>query len=184
MLLTKSNYLQNLKEDFISYESCIINKNFLTVWHFILDFKKMSKISPIFAKNIEYNEPKIREGSFLKFFLEDLQITVFMRVSEIKAYKKKKSWWIKLETIGSNIGDLPKLIEYKIMIIGTNKTQLSLSHKFKYNINKNYIENFQIIKKEAIKKYKEYIEEQKENEEGILNNNINNSDLFNEIDNL
>jgi len=70
------------------------------------------------------------------------------------------------------------------MIIGTNKTQLSLSHKFKYNINKNYIEKFQIIKKEAIKKYKEYIEEQKENEEGILNNNINNSDLFNEIDNL
>jgi len=98
MLLTKSNYLKNLKEDFISYESCIINKNFLTVWHFILDFKKMSKISPIFAKNIEYNEPKIREGSFLKFFLEDLQITVFMRVSEIKAFKKKKSWWIKLET--------------------------------------------------------------------------------------
>ena len=106
-----------------------------------------------------------------------------MRVSEIKAFKKKKSWWIKLETIGSNIGDLPKLIEYKIMIIENNKTQLSISHKFKYNINKNIIEKFQIIKKEAIKKYKEYLEEQKENEEGILNNN-NNSDLFNEIDNL
>ena len=89
--------------------------------HFILDIKKMSRISPIIAKNIEYNEPKICEGCFLKFYLEDLKITVFMRVNEIKAYKKKKSWWIKLETIGNNIGDLPKLIEYKIVIIGNNK---------------------------------------------------------------
>ena len=121
MLLTKSNYLQNLKEDFISYESCIIKKNFLRVLHFILDIKKMYLISPIIAKNIEYNEPKICEGCFLKFYLEDLKITVFMRVNEIKAYKKKKSCWIKLETIGNNIGDLPKLIEYKIMIIGNNK---------------------------------------------------------------
>ena len=110
MLLTKYNYLQNLKEDFISYESCIIKKNFLNVWYFILDFKKMAHISPTIAKNIEYNEPKIREGTFLKFFFDDLKITVFMRISEIKIYKKKKSWWIKLETIGSNIGDLPKLI--------------------------------------------------------------------------
>ena len=55
------------------------------------------------------------------------------------------------------------------MIIENNKPQLSVSHKFKYNINKNYIEKFQIIKKEAIKKYKEYIEEQKENVVSILN---------------
>ena len=35
MLLTKSNYLQNLKEDFISYESCIIKKIF---WEFCILF--------------------------------------------------------------------------------------------------------------------------------------------------
>ena len=169
ILLTKSHYLQNLKEDIISYESCIIKKNYINVWNFILDFKKMIKISPIIAKNIEYNEPKIREGVFIKFFLDDLNKTVFMKVIEIKTYKKSKSCWIKLETIGSNIGDLPKLIEYKIMIFENNKTQLSITHRFHYNINKGYIAKLQIKKKESIKKYKEFIESQKENDEGILN---------------
>ena len=141
ILLKKSNYLQNLKEDIISYESCIINQNYINVWNFILDFKKMNQISPIIAKNIEYNQQKIREGVFIKYCLNELNITVFMRVNEIKICKKSKSCWIKLETIRSNIGDLPKLIEYKLMIFENNKTQLSILHKFHYNINKEYNNN-------------------------------------------
>ena len=172
ILKTESNYLKNLKEDIISYESCIINKNFINVWNFILDFKKMILISPIIAKNIEFNEEKIKEGVFFKFFLNNLNKTVFMRVKEIKTYKKLKSRWIKIETIGTNIDDLPKLVEYKIMILENNKTQLSISHIFHYNINKDYIGKLKIKKKEAIKKYKEYIEEQKSIEEGIINQNF------------
>ena len=122
----------------------------------------MNQIYPIIAKDIEYNEPKIREGVFLKFISDILNKIVFSRVNEIKIYKKTKYRLIKLETIGSNIGDLPKLIEYKIMIFENNKTQLSITHRFHYNINKDYMKKIQFKKKEAIKKYKEFIEKQKE----------------------
>lgn len=180
ILLTKSKYLQNLKEDYISYESSIINKNYLYVWNFILDFKKRSQIFSIFFKNIEYNEPKIREGSFIKFYLNDLRGIVFMRVIEIKTYKKKKKCSIKLENIGSDIGDLPKIIEYKLMILDNNKTQLSITDTFHYGIKQDYIEKMRNLKINAIKKYKKYLEEHEDNEEIIINKD-NSSGLLNYI---
>lgn len=179
ILLSKSKYLQNLEEDYVSYESSIINKNYIYVWNFILDFKKMSQIFPI-IKNIEYNEPKIREGSFIKFCLYDLNKTVFMRVIEIKTYKKKKKCSIKLENIGSDIGDLPKIIEYKLMILDNDKTQLSITDTFHYGIKQVYIEKIRNLKINAIKKYKKYLEEQKDQEQIIINN-CNNSGLLNYI---
>ena len=67
-LAKKSEYLNKINEDVISYESCIINKNYFEVWKYIFDFKKLNSIVPIFGGNIEYNESELRKGSFLKFF--------------------------------------------------------------------------------------------------------------------
>ena len=183
ILLSISNYLKNLHEDIISYESCIINKNYLNVWKFICDFRKMSNISPFYRTNLEYNTSSIKLGSFIKFYIDKLKVTIFMKFVCIETFKKKKTWLIRLETIGANIENLPKLIEYKITIINDNKTQLSILHKFPYNMNQEILKKFEINKKEFLKKYKEYIEENKENEEELIfddnNNYDNNKNIMN-----
>ena len=52
--------------------------------------------------------------------------------------------------------------------INNNQTQLSILHRFKYNININFIESFKINKKNNLKKYKKYIEEENDNKEEII----------------
>ena len=36
MLLSKSKYLQNMKNDIISYQNCIINSNYKKIWEFVI----------------------------------------------------------------------------------------------------------------------------------------------------
>ena len=161
-LLKKSLYLNGLKEDIISYESCIINKNYSIVWRYISDLKKLNEFAPIIGTNFEYNSPNIKVGVFLKFFIKELNIIVFMKIIEFEEIKKNKSCWIKLETIGSKVDNSPKMIEYKITIIDNKTTYLSIIHQFYNNISKNYLKKFNINKKEIIKKYKNLIEGAKE----------------------
>ena len=162
ILVSKSNYLNNLNENIISYESCIIKKSYLKVWEFISDFQKVCKLSNSELR-IYYSAPNLKEGTFIKFYFDDLKMNVFLKIKEIKCFKKKKSWWIKLETISSKIDRLPKFIEYKIIIIDKEKTHLSILHDFPYTLNKDIINSYKIKIKELIKKIKENIE--KENEE-------------------
>ena len=161
ILLEKSNYLNNLNENINSYESCIIKKNYLKVWAFILDFQNLCKIINS-KKKIIYSSPDLKEGTFIKYFFEELKKDVFLKIIELKCSQKKKSWWIKFETISSNIGKLPKMIEYKITIIDNEKTHLSILHTFPYTLNQDIINHYKINIKELIKKIKQNIEEQKE----------------------
>ena len=119
-------------------------------------------------KKIEFNKSKIEEGSFLKFYLEDLKIHVFMKIVNIDNSKNKNCWYLRIETIGTHIDQLPTRIEYKIKKINNNQTQLSILHRFKYNINKNFPESFKIKKQNNLKKYKKYIEEENDNKEEII----------------
>ena len=75
--------------------------------------------------------------------------------------KKRKNWIYKLEAIGINIKNIPIYIENKVTIIDENKTQLSLLHKFPYNTDHQFIEFFNINKKEIMKKYVKYFEHTK-----------------------
>ena len=120
------------------------------------------------VKKIEFNDSKIKEGSFFKFYLEDLKIHVFMKIVNIDNSKNKNCWYLRIETIGTQKEQLPTKIEYKIKKINNNQTQLSILHRFKYNININFIESFKINKKNNLKKYKKYIEEENDNKEEII----------------
>jgi len=155
-----SKNLNNLNKDIISYESCIINKNIIRVWEFISDLQKVCSLTTMNVKKIEFNSPSIKEGSFLKFYLEDLKIHVFMKIANIGFSKNKKCCYLRIETIGTNIEKLPKNIEYKMKKINNNQTQLSISHRFKYDMNENFMKSFKINKQNNLKKYKKYIEEE------------------------
>ena len=161
ILVSKSNYLNNSNENIISFESCIIKKNYLKVWEFISDFQKLYKLC-ISEKYIYYSAPNIKEGIFIKFYNDELRDNVYMKIKEIKCPKKKKSWQIKLETVSSKIDKLPKYIVYKITIIDNEKTHLSILHNFPCNLNKDIINIYKIKIKELIKKIKQNFEEQKE----------------------
>lgn len=164
ILIEKSKYLNSLKEDVISYESCIINKNYLQIWKNILNLKKMSEIAAIIGRNIEFNDPEMKAGSFLKFNIEYLNITIFMKIVEIKIFKKRKLAWLKLETIGEKFNKILKSLEYKITSIDNNKTQFAILHIFPPS-NNDSLNKFKIDKKEIIKKFKKYIEENENEEE-------------------
>ncbi len=173
ILLKKSKYLNNLNEDIITYESCIIKSNILNVWEFVLDVKKMFKIANS-KYDIIYNDSNLKEGSFIKYYLDEIKMSVFMRIIQIKRTQKIKSWWIRFETIGTKIQKIPKFIECKITMIDKEKTQLSFLHKFPSNSNQEFINTFKIKIKETIKKFKKYIEEQIEKEVSF-NSEIDNS---------
>lgn len=159
ILVEKSKYLNCLKEDIISYESCIINKNYLKIWKIILNLKKMSKIASIIGRNVEFNDPEMKAGSFLKFNIEYLNISIFMKILEKKIFKKRKFALLKLETIGEKFNKIIKSLEYKITNIDNNKTQFAILHIFPPNTNNDSLNKFLIYKKEIIKKFKKFIEE-------------------------
>ena len=167
ILLKKSKYLNNIKEDINIYESCIIKNNFLKIWEFIIDIKKMCKVAD-FNYDIEYNDSNLKEGSFIKYYSEETNENVFMRIIEIKRNQKRKFWWIRFETISTNLQKKPKFIENKITIIDTEKVQLSLLHKFSSDSNQEFINNYKNNLKEVIIKFKKYFEEQ--NKEDITSN--------------
>ena len=158
-LVKKSEFLNKKNKDFISYESCIINKNYLEVWKYIFDFKKLNSIVPIFGENIGYNESELGKGSFLKFFSYTSKKMIYMQISEINTSNKRNFFRIKLKTIGTKINNIAKIIEFKIVKID-NKTQFSILHIFQNDVEKEFLKNFQINKEEIIKKLKKYIEEQ------------------------
>jgi hypothetical protein len=159
ILLEKSKFLNSLKEDVISYESCIIHQNFEIIWKILIDLKKSSKT--IFkCHNLEFNDSEIKEGLFLKFNLDCLKMQIFVKITQITINKNRKRGSIKLEVIGVKYNKILKKIECKIIKINDNKTQFSILHIFPPDINQDFINQFQTYKKEEIKKYKKFFEEE------------------------
>ena len=159
LLKEKSILLQNLKEDIISYKSCIINANYLTIWKILLDSDQIVEIFSTCGRFMEFSNAKIDEGVFLKIYNNDLNYTFYYKIDEIKAYKKRKQWKIKIERIGIYNYFFAKEIEITITIINTYQTKLSILHKFKYDINKDIFNIIEFRKIEKMKIFKKYIEE-------------------------
>ena len=173
ILVNQSNYLKNIKKDKFSYSSCIINQNYLKTFDIIINFKKMCQFYPIIAKNIEYKGPISEIGSFIKFYVENLNKTVFFEVTKHEIHKKSKTCFWKLEAIGSYIIDVAKLIENKVIAINDNQCQFSVLHQFNYTTKKEFVENFDNNKKETIKIIKSFIENNKtDNLTDILNKKL------------
>jgi len=163
ILKNQSKFLNNMKKDIISFESCIINVNYLKVWELVIDLKKLSEIAPVIGSKIEFSGEKLKVGTFLKYYFDAIDKNVFFKITGVEMPKNKNNWIYKLEAIGSNVKNLPIYVENKVTIIDENKTQLSILHKFPYNTDQKFIEFFNINKEEIMKKYIKYLEGSKEN---------------------
>ena len=159
ILSDKKNYIQNLKEDIIKYESCIINQDYLKVWKFILDYNIINKIHDMIGEYIEYNEEKLGVGSFIKIYIKENKKSFFMKISEIKNPKKIKTWKITFETIGTNNNDFPKLVQYSLVIIDNYKTHFSIIVVFQPNIQENYLKKYENNTKIFIKNFRQYVQD-------------------------
>ena len=158
ILKKQSKYLQNIKKDIISYESSIINKNYLKVWKNLHDIKKLNELSPHSGEKMEFKGQINKVGSFIKFYDKNVKQIVFLKVTAYDMSEYKIQWLMRFETIGTKFNNIPIKTEFKIIRINENKTQLSFLHQFSYNTDKNFINEYEIKKKETIKKIKEYIE--------------------------
>ena len=161
ILENTSKLLNSMKKDIKSYESCIINANYLKVWEFITDLKKLSEIAPIIGSKIEYSREKLKVGSFIKYYIDVLKKTVFFKITGVEMPKNMRNWIYKLESIGVNVKNVPIYIENKLTIIDENKTQLSILHIFSYNTDQKFVDIFNINKKEIMKKYVKTLESTK-----------------------
>lgn len=111
-----------MKKDIVSFESCIINVNYLKVWEFIIDLKKLSEIAPLIGSKIEYSGEKLKVGSFLKYYFDSIEKIVFFKITGVEMPKKRKNWIYKLEAIGINVKNIPIYFENKVTLVDENKT--------------------------------------------------------------
>jgi hypothetical protein len=158
ILKKQSKYLQNTKKDIISYGSTIIHKNYLKVWKNLNDFKKINEIFPFPGTDMIFKGQINKVGSFIKYRDVFSKQTCFLKVCTYDMSKDKKQWLMRFESIGSNLHNLPKKFEFKIIKINEDKTQISILDQFAYDSNRNFMNEFEIKKKESLKKVKEYIE--------------------------
>lgn len=150
ILLKQSQYLQNIKKDIIIYESCIINKNYLKIWNIIKDFQKIMDLWESVVPNFEMKKNDIEQSSFVKLFDKNFKRVLYFRVNTFEL-TNKKTYIYRLESIGSNTIDIPKIIDYKIIEINDNKCQLSFLFKFDYKCKNQIIKDFNINKNSFIK---------------------------------
>ena len=100
----------------------------------------------------------MKVGSFIKYYFDSIDKTVFFKITGVEIPKKRKNWIYKLEVIGVNVKNIPIYVENKVTIIDENKTQLSLLHKFPFNTDQKFVDFFSINKKIIMKKYAKYLE--------------------------
>jgi hypothetical protein len=158
ILKKQSKYLQNIKKDQFSFGSCIVNKNYLKVWNNLNDFKKIYELSPHIGEKMEFRGQSNKVGSFIRFYDENTKQTVFQKVTAYDMSENKTHWLIRFESIGINFHNNPKIIEFKLVRIKEDKSQISFLHQFAYDTSPDFMNDFNTKKKETIKKIKEYIE--------------------------
>ena len=181
ILEQQSKYLQKIKKDLISYESCIVKQNYKKVWNHLNDFTTINALTPIKIKDIEYNGSINKEGSFIKFYYEDVNIKkfVYIKVVKYEIPENKKTGLIRLDTIGTNNINIPKISEFKMVIINENQVQCSFNHIFPYNSEQYMFDNFKIKKLEGVKNIKKFLENNDDIEINLQHNQSNPSNINN-----
>ena len=153
----QSNYLQNLQKDKCLYQSCSIDKNHNKIWNFVSDFKKISNLCPDVIKNIEYKGAFNEEGTFIKFYHCESKKINFYKITKYITPIKTKTFIGRFEAVGTDLKNIPIIIELQVTMIEQNKTLFSVLLNFKNKSNKDIIDNFEINLKNVINKIIEHI---------------------------
>ena len=162
ILISQSKYLQSLKKKKHAFQSFIIDNNYLKIWNFVTDLQKLSNLFPEIIKNVEKNGTFNEVGSFFKFYHYNLKKTIFLKITEFSTPINRKTYKCRFETIGTNIGRFPQIIEIQITIISPNKTFVSCFYSFDENIDNKEVNIFELNLKIIINNITKYIKENNE----------------------
>ena len=162
ILNSQTNYLHNIKKDKKLYESCIINLNHLKIWNFITDLKNLLIIFPEYLKKVDYNGPIGEIGTFIKINIKDFEKTIFLRIVDFSFPTKRKTYKCTFEAVGTDLVNLPHIIEIQLNIIEANKTHLSFFINFGSKASKQVLNGFDINLKKLINKLLDYMNENEE----------------------
>jgi hypothetical protein len=152
-------YLQNLKKDKKVFQSCTINKNHSQIWNFLMNIKNVEKLCPHFAKNIECKGSINEVGSFIKFYQCDLKKIFFFRITKIIIPDKQKTYKCRFEAVGTDLKNIPIIIEVQANMIEKNKTYISILFNFENKSDADFVNRYEINLKNLFNKLKEYINE-------------------------
>ena len=144
-LLSLSKHFKSIKKDKIAFQSCILDKNHIKIWNYTIDFRNISNLCPELIRNVEYKGPPDEVGTFIKCNLEDAKRVCFFRI--IKCI------------IGSDLGNIPIIIELEVTIIGENKIYFSVLLNLGNKSDNNAVNIFEINLKNIFNKMKDYIRE-------------------------
>ena len=164
----QAKYLQNLKKDKNIYQSCIINKDHIKIWDFVIDLKNIPKIFPGIIEKIEYKGAKNEVGSFIKLYSCELKKVLFYKITKFFTPIKAKTFKWQIEAVGTDLTDVPLSIEIQVSSIEKNKTYFSMLFNFKNKSDEEKVNKLEINLKYLINKIKEYIQ----GNEKELNNDL------------
>lgn len=159
ILFKNSKVLLKTIQNFLSFESCLINVNINNAWKFFINFKKVSELSPIIGEKFENKGSPEIIGSFWKYYSSNIKKIIFLRVNEVIKDIKNKTWSYSIETISSDKEIAEQKIILKFTKINEKLTHVSILHEFKESLSIKYFQVFTINKKSVIKKIKAFLEE-------------------------
>ena len=159
ILVSLSENLKNLKKDRKVYQSCIINKNHAKIWDFLLNLKNLEKLCPDFFKNIEYKGAYNEIGSFFKFYQCQLKKIFFFKITKIITPIKKNTYICQFEAVGTDLKNIPIIIEVQVIILSENKTYISVLYNFENKSHVDIVNIFENNLKNIFNKIKQYINE-------------------------
>ena len=157
ILNIQQKHLQSMIKEHKVFQSFITDKNYLKLWKFVTNLKNISILYPEIIKNIEYNGPYNEIGTFVKFYHCKMEKTFFFKLVEISNSNKSKTFKCRYEAVGTDIVNIPKIIEIQITIISPIKTYFSVFYIFGYKSNVEIINSFKLNLKNIINKILEYI---------------------------
>ena len=159
ILVILSQYLQNLKKDRKVYQSCVIDKNHAKIWDFVINLKNLEKICPECIKNIEYKGAYNEIGSFFKLYQCQLKKIFFFKITKIITPIKKKAYIFQFEAVGTDLKNIPIIIEVQVIILSENKTYISVLYNFEKKSDVDIVNIFENNLKNIFSKIKTYINE-------------------------
>ena len=157
ILKSLSKHFKSIKQDKIIYQSCILDKNHLKIWNYAINFKNIENLYPEFVRNVEYNGLHNEVYAFIKCYFVEIKRLCYFRIIKYIVPIKKKTYKCIFQAIGTDLGNIPIIVELEVTIIGEDKSYFSLLFNFSNQYDDNIVNIFENNLKIMFEKIKDYI---------------------------
>lgn len=158
ILQSYDKYIRNSIEHLIEYQSFVVEKNYIDVWNYVINFENLGKISSFIGENFEIYDNHKKKGTFWKYVSFIDGKVNFFKVVGVKIYKKRNYREYIVETFGTQNSMINQEVKIKVTNIFGNKCQVSFTHFFKDRVTEKYLFYFNKIEQEFMEKLKETLQ--------------------------